>query len=119
MIQNIKLDYDLSVFLSADYEQHHGSCISYQKKEQVDLHEDVGGFPQSFTTENTKLQQLWFGEQDVDYNDLGNQLNMEVVTVSSILQFLILTSFVLLIFITFAVIYISYISWKDKKRLKK
>jgi len=34
-------------------------------------------------------------------------------------KFLILTSFVLLIFITFAVIYISYISWKDKKRLKK
>ncbi len=34
-------------------------------------------------------------------------------------KFLIVTSFVLLIFITFAVIYISYISWKDKKRLKK
>ena len=34
-------------------------------------------------------------------------------------QFLIFTSFVLLIFITFAVIYISYVSWKDKKRLKK
>jgi len=34
-------------------------------------------------------------------------------------KFLILTSFVLLIFITFAVIYISYVSWKDKKRLKK
>jgi len=34
-------------------------------------------------------------------------------------KFLIITSFVLLIFITFAVIYISYVSWKDKKRLKK
>ncbi len=34
-------------------------------------------------------------------------------------KFLILTSFVLLILITFAVVYISYISWKDKKRLKK
>ena len=34
-------------------------------------------------------------------------------------KFLISTSFVLLILITFAVIYISYISWKDKKRLKK
>jgi len=32
-------------------------------------------------------------------------------------KFLILTSFVLLIFITLAVIYISYVSWKDKKRL--
>ena len=34
-------------------------------------------------------------------------------------KFLIITSFFLLIFITFAVIYISYVSWKDKKRLKK
>ena len=34
-------------------------------------------------------------------------------------KFLIITSFVLLIFITFAVIYISYISWKDKKRIEK
>ncbi len=32
---------------------------------------------------------------------------------------LIVTSLVLLIFITFAVIYISYVSWKDKKRLEK
>jgi len=34
-------------------------------------------------------------------------------------KFLILTSFVLLIFVTLAVIYISYVSWKDKKRLKE
>ena len=33
-------------------------------------------------------------------------------------KFLITTSFVLLIFITAAVIYISYVSWKDKQRLK-
>ena len=34
-------------------------------------------------------------------------------------KFLIFGSFVLLIFITLAVIYITYVSWKDKKRLKK
>ncbi len=34
-------------------------------------------------------------------------------------KFLILSSFVLLLFITFAVVYISYVSWKDKKRLKR
>ena len=34
MIETIKLDYDLAVFLEADYEQHHGSCISYQIREQ-------------------------------------------------------------------------------------
>ena len=34
-------------------------------------------------------------------------------------KFLIFASFVLLIFITLAVIYITYVSWKDKKRLNK
>ena len=43
----------------------------------------------------------------------------EVFISTDLSKFLIITSFVLLIFITFAVIYISYISWKDKKRLKK
>jgi len=42
-------------------------------------------------------------------------LNFEVY----LSNFLITASFVLLIFITLAVIYISYISWKDKKRLEK
>ena len=34
-------------------------------------------------------------------------------------EILIFASFVLLILITLAVVYISYVSWKDKKRLKK
>jgi len=34
-------------------------------------------------------------------------------------KILIFASFTLLILITIAVIYISYISWKDKKRLDK
>tara|TARA_Y100000589_G_scaffold287223_1_gene287905 strand:+ start:424 stop:585 length:162 start_codon:yes stop_codon:yes gene_type:complete len=34
-------------------------------------------------------------------------------------RFLILGSFLLLILITFAVIYISYVSWKDKRRIDK
>ncbi len=34
-------------------------------------------------------------------------------------KFLIIASFVLLVFITISVIYITYVSWKDKKRLKK
>ena len=34
-------------------------------------------------------------------------------------KFLIFASFFLLLLITLAVIYITYVSWKDKKRLKK
>ena len=53
MIKDIKLDYDLSVFLNADYNQHRGSCISYQTAEQKDLHEIAGGFPETYTEDNT------------------------------------------------------------------
>ena len=56
MIEHIKLDYDLDVFLNADYEQHHGSCISYQIREQKDQHKKAGGFPKSYSEENTKIQ---------------------------------------------------------------
>lgn len=86
MIETVKLDYNLSVFLDADYEQHRGSCISYQTREQKDIHKKAGGFPKTYTEDNTRIQQLWFNDGDVDYNDLGEQLGMEVITVSTILQ---------------------------------
>ena len=86
MILETKLDCDLSVFLNADYEQHKGSCISYQVREQEDIHKTFGGFPESYSEENTKIQQLWFDDGDVDYTSLGNQLGIEIVTISSILQ---------------------------------
>jgi len=86
MIRNVKLDYDLSIFLEADYSQHYGSCISYQVREQEDIHSTVGGFPESYHEDNTRIQQLWYDDGEVDYKELGNQLGMEVITVSSILQ---------------------------------
>lgn len=87
MILSIKLDVDFNFLLGADYNQHRGSCISYQKREQQDLHEKYGkGFPKSYHEENTTIQQLWFNDKQIDYNDLGRQLNMEVITVSTILQ---------------------------------
>ena len=74
MIKGVNLNYDLSVFLDADYEQHHGSCISYQTVEQKDIHEIAGGFPKTYTEDNTRIQQLWFNNEDVDYNELGLSL---------------------------------------------
>ena len=86
MILDVKLDYDLSVFLDADYEQHKGSCISYQVREQEDIHKTFGGFPDSYSEDNTKIQQLRFDDGDVEYKILGEQLGIEIVTVSRILQ---------------------------------
>ncbi len=86
MISTKHLNYDLSVFLDADYTQHYGSCISYQVREQSDQHDKVGGFPKSYSEDNTRIQQLWFDDGEVDYKILGEQLGMEVITVSTILQ---------------------------------
>jgi hypothetical protein len=86
MIENVKLDYDLQFFLDADYTQHYGSCISYQVREQTDQHAKAGGFPASYSEDNTRIQQLWFDDGDIDYAELGKQLGMQVVTVSTILQ---------------------------------
>jgi len=58
-----------------------------------------------------------FGEEMVmallisDFSLLINEVNLN--------NFLIFSSFILLILITIAVIYISYVSWKDKKRIGK
>tara|TARA_B100000287_G_C20663246_1_gene790861 strand:- start:80 stop:616 length:537 start_codon:yes stop_codon:yes gene_type:complete len=85
MIQKIKLKYNLDVFLNGDYTQHYGSCISYQIREQKDLHEN--NFPKSYDENNTRIQQIWFDDNiDVDYLALGTQLNMDIKTISAILQ---------------------------------
>ena len=88
MIKNIDLDYEISVFRDADFTQHYGSCISYQVKEQTDQHEKVGGFPPSYSEDNTRIQQIWFedGDSGVDYARLGELLDMDVKTISAILQ---------------------------------
>ena len=86
MIEQIKLDFNYKKLLDADYSQHYGSCISYQVREQEDIHETVGGFPKSYHEDNTRIQQLWFDDGDIDYAELGKKLGMEVITVSTILQ---------------------------------
>ena len=86
ILKTVKLDYDFNVFLNADYSVHEGSCIKHQVHELKDLHESYGGFPESYRYENTKIQQLWWTKEQVDYDNIGKQLSMEIVTVSSILQ---------------------------------
>ena len=58
MLKNIKINYDLSVFLNADYTQHSGSCIQHQVHELTDIHKQYGGFPETYTINNTLIHQL-------------------------------------------------------------
>jgi hypothetical protein len=86
MINKVNLDYDFSTILAADYNQHEGSCMGHQKKELDDIYQKYGGYPDSFNYDNTKIHQLWWDRTQVDYEEFGRQLNMEVIMVSSILQ---------------------------------
>jgi hypothetical protein len=86
MLKNIHLDYDFNIFLNADYTVHTGSCVKHQVHELTDIHDQYGGFPKSYCLENTMIHQLWWTADQIDYIEIGKQLGIEVVTVSSILQ---------------------------------
>ena len=86
MIESVILKYDFSIFLDADYTQHEGSCIKHQVHELVDIHDQYGGFPDTYKYENTLIHQLWWDNTQINFIEIGQQLGMEVVTVSSILQ---------------------------------
>lgn len=86
ILEKIKVSYDFAIFLNADYSTHEGSCIKHQMHELTDIHEQYGGFPESYCYENTRIHQLWWNSEQIDFGTLGQQLEMEVVTVSSILQ---------------------------------
>lgn len=85
--QKTVLDLDFDPFLKADY-----SCVSldspvaHQKRNLGDLYTEFGGYPDSFNEKNTGLKQLWWSSEQIDYIAIGEQLGMEVITVSSLLQ---------------------------------
>jgi len=87
MLKKIKPKYDWSYFLppNQDYSVHKGTCLAHQLDELTDIHEEYG-LGETYTSENTVIRQLWYDNTMVDFEDLGKQLNMEVITVSSILQ---------------------------------
>lgn len=86
MLKVINLDYNFKNLLSADYTQHSGSCIKHQVHELTDIHDQYGEFPSTYTINNTLIHQLWWTNSQLDFKEIGSQLGMEVVTVSTICQ---------------------------------
>ena len=75
MVRDCFIDYDFSIFLQADYSNHSFSCSTTHKK-----------LPDTITQNNTIIYQLWWDKDQVDFELLGSQLGIEVITVSSIKQ---------------------------------
>lgn len=86
MIKSVTLDIDFAEILRADYNSHEGSCIRHQVTELTDIHQQYGGFPASYCFENTRINQLWWTQEQLDFDAIGRQLGMDVITVSSIRQ---------------------------------
>jgi len=86
MFKAVLLDYDFSVVLGADYSAPGTSCIQHQVYELTDIHDMFGGFPDTYCLANTTIHQLWWTRDDLDFDKLGHQLGIEVVSISSIMQ---------------------------------
>jgi hypothetical protein len=85
MIKKVLVNFDFAKVLSGDYSVK-SSCIKHQVTELTDIHKQYGEFPKTYCFQNTLIHQLWWGEDQLDFDDLGKQLGIEVITVSSILQ---------------------------------
>ena len=86
MYKKCHLNYNFAQILNADYTQHTGSCIKHQVHELTDIHDQYGGFPETYCFTNTVIHQLWWDTTQLDFDEIGQQLNMEVVTISSVCQ---------------------------------
>lgn len=80
------IDHDFTSILQSDHGQNWSSCIKHQVYEIADIHERFGGFPDTYCLENTRISQVWWGPDQLDFAALGQKLGMEPITISSILQ---------------------------------
>lgn len=85
MLSKIHLNIDFNKILGTDHTSHTGSCISHQVKELTDIHKQYG-FSDTYCAQNTVIHQLWWDQTQLNFDDIGQQLGMEVITVSTIMQ---------------------------------
>jgi hypothetical protein len=85
MLKKIKIQYRFEDLVKCDYPSS-SSCIKHQVHELSDIHKKFGGFPKTYTEQNTIIKQRWWESDEIDFKEFGDQLGMEVVTVSSIMQ---------------------------------
>ena len=85
-LEKVEIDFDTSFIHDTNWEAFLDPYIKYQSSKLTHVHEPYGGLPESFNEHNTKIYQRFFSSQEVDYIELGRQLNMDVYTVSAIEQ---------------------------------
>ena len=78
-LKSIHLDYDFSNFLLDKHEKEWSVLSYYEDKEKTTL-------PDTFTEHNTKINQVFWNKDKIDFDKLGSMLHMRVETVATIRQ---------------------------------
>lgn len=74
---------DFTEYLNADY-TNPSSCIQHQTTEQKDIHDQYGGFPETYNFDNTIINQIWWDKND--FAKLGEALKIDIQSASTIMQ---------------------------------
>ena len=85
IFEPVKIDIDTDVFFNVKWEDYRCSCIQHQKIEQKDLHPN-NKMPESLVLDNTAIHQKFFTRDEVDFDELGRQTGIDVISVSVIKQ---------------------------------
>jgi hypothetical protein len=85
MHKKIHLDIDYELFISSPGLEI-SSPLEIMKIDREDDYHQFGGMPKTFCFENTSMYQKFWSEEDCNYKELGDKLNIDVISVSTIMQ---------------------------------
>ena len=64
---------DCAKFVDCEYPSG-SSCIKHQVHELTDIHKQYGGFPKTYTMDNTQIHQRWWNEDELDFAEIGKTI---------------------------------------------
>jgi len=85
MHKKIQLDIDYHLFLSNPAVEI-SSPLEIMKVDRKDDYDKFGGMPETFCFENTRMYQRFWSNKECSYQELGDKLNIDVISVSTIMQ---------------------------------
>ncbi len=86
ILKEASIDYDMSFIFDFDWEQYKDTSIHNNVKKQQHVHDSYGGLPVTYTSHNTVIYQRFLTREEIDYDILGNQVGIDLYTVSVIKQ---------------------------------
>jgi hypothetical protein len=86
ILKETSIDYDMSFIFDFDWEDYKDTSIHNNVKKIPLIHDAYGGLPVTYTGDNTVIYQRFLTREEIDYDTLGDQIGIDVYTVSVIKQ---------------------------------